>query len=155
VGGGQINSFHISEMSADLILTGTLVVGGTSGPEFSVINDENVEIAHIDANGMLFTDPNDTDRLMRWLDGTLEFSDDGGTTWDTAINADGVTATAIRVGVFHTGNNLIPNASFEQVAFFVTNEHVWTSSTDWGTTIGTDENIDKSTGDLKLSSVTY
>lgn len=149
-----IDADHIT---ADDIKAGTLTVGGTPNtPDYLLVyNNSGQEIGRWDAFGLLIKDPANPSRQMRFLNGTLSFSSDSGLSWITAIDGQGITADAIKLGAIPGGHNAIPNPGFELAAFGQGQEKVWTSSTDWGTTIGTDVNLDKSTGDLKMSSVAY
>ncbi len=154
----SITTDHIvtEGLDAEVIRTGNLSIGGLGTPPVLVIyNAAGQEIGRVDSNGMLWKDPSNLARQMRFLDGQLEFSDDNGATWDTAINADGIRANAILIGQVPGGHNLIPNSSFELADFVTMGSKLWTLAADWGTTILTDVNVDKSTGDLKLTSVTY
>lgn len=139
------------------IRAGTLSVGGTpdTADFIIVFNSSGEEIGRWDQNGLLIMDPTNTDRRMRFVSGTLAFSNDGGVTWDSAINADGIDASKITFGQAPGGNNSIPNASFELSAFSALLTKVWTLTADWAATIGTNVNLDTSTGDLKATTFTY
>lgn len=155
----SITTNHMSSIGIDasVITTGTLHIGGPgSPPEVVVYNVAGQEIGRIDSNGMVWKDPANLNRQMRFLDGVLEFSKDGGATWTTAMNADGVIANAILLGKMPGGQNLLPNSSFEVSGFISAGSKLWDTTGDWTTgSIGSDVLVDKSTGDLRLSSSTY
>jgi hypothetical protein len=137
----------------DLITSGDIRVGVIEGnPDTLVVYDsEGEEIGRWGSEGLLISDPHNPDYLIRLSHGELEFSSDGGITYTTAISSEGITADAIKLGTFPGGMNRIPNSGFEMAAFSAPLTKVWTLAADWGTTIGTDVNISKSTDDLKLT----
>lgn len=154
----SITTGHIATVGLDasVIKTGYLAIGGAgTSATFVMYNAAGLEVGRIDSSGVLIKDPTNLNRQVRFKDGTMEFTKDGGVTWGTAINADGIRADSILSGHVPGGQNLLPNSSFEMTPFLATVLKVWTLAADWGTTIGTDVLIDKSTGDLKLSSVAY
>jgi len=150
-----VETGDVGDLDASVIKTGTLVIGGTDSPTLEVYNAAGQLIFRVDNNGILAIDPDNTDRQMLFADGTLTFTSDNWVTSGVAIDGDGITATAIRLGVAPGGHNMIPNSSFENVPFLASASKVWTSSTDWGTTIGTDVGVDKTTASLKLTAVSY
>lgn len=144
-------------ITADDIQAGTIKVGGASNTAdyLIVYNASSVEIGRWDANGLVIKDQANTNRQMRFVNGSLAFSNDNGSTWQTAINADGIDASKITFGSQSGGSNRAPNASLELSAFSATLTKAWTTTGDWTATIATDVNVDKSTGDLKLTTATY
>jgi hypothetical protein len=146
-----------NQLDATTIKTGTLSIGG--GPSMPtyllVFNGSGVEIGRWDSSGLLIKDPTNTNQQVRLMNGILEFSSDGGASWQTAISSGGIRADSILLGTAPGGHNNIPNASFELSAFGATFSKVWTINTDWATAIGVSINADTSTGDLKLLAVAY
>lgn len=162
IAANSIVSGHIatSGLLAEQITAGTLSLGGLDGvPDALDIYDQDGALVGIfDQNGVLFRSPGDTNLQMRFADGVLEFSADGGVNWTTAIDATGITADAIQVGTAPGGLNFLPNSSFEQRPFTTDSSRLWTLAADWAganTTIAALINIDTSTGDLKMTTVTY
>lgn len=156
---GSILSEHIAATGIDAgtIKTGTLSVGGQPNmADFLLVYDSTGrEIGRWDQNGLLVKDPTDTDRQVRIVSGVLSFSTDGGTTWTTALSADGIRADAITLGTAPGGHNAIPNASFELAAFASDLVNGWEANSPWGTTIGTDVNVTKNVADLRLTTYTF
>lgn len=157
---GTLVAAHISAagLDASIIKTGTLSVGGTPNtPDFLLVyNSLGQEIGRWDANGLLIKDPGNSARQMRFINGTLSFSSNGGSTWTTAANADGITADAIKLGSAPGGHNAIPNSSFELSAFATTLTKLWTSAADWATSIAaSDVNVNKTTTELRMTTFTY
>lgn len=149
-------SIDAAGISADALKTGTLSVGGTGRTQYVVVyNAASEEIGRWDAVGLLIKDPTNTARQVRLVDGVMAFTQDSGATWQTALSADGITADSIRLGTAPGGHNAVPNSSFELAAFTTPLAKLWTLTADWQATIGTDVNVDKSTGDLKMTTVTY
>ena len=158
IAAGSIISEHISTvgLDADVIKAGTLSIGGAANvPDFLLVfNQAGEEIGRWDANGLLIKDPVNTARQVRMLNGVLSFSGDGGATWTTAIDSQGITADAIKVGIAPGGHNSIPNASFELTEFSLTQSKVWTAITDWATSLSS-VNVNTGATELKLSDASY
>jgi hypothetical protein len=152
-----VQTGDVGPLDASVIRTGVLRVGGAdvTAPTLEVYDGTGQLLFRVDENGILAIDPTNTDRQMIFFNGTLSFTNDDWATSGVAIDGDGITATAIRLGVAPGGHNLVPNSSFENVPFLTAATKVWTLAADWGTTIGTDVGVDKSTGSLKLTAVTY
>jgi hypothetical protein len=147
---------NANQINADDINAGTVSIGGLADtPDFLLVyNTTGQEIGRWDQNGLVIRDPNNTSRVVRLVDGVLSFSTDGGTTWTTAISADGIVADAIKLGAAPGGHNAVPNASFELSAFATYFSKVWTVTTDWDD--GTSQvGVSVAGADLTLSSVTY
>lgn len=148
------------QLTAGAITTGTLAIGGPgSPPEFEAYTATGFLFMRIDTDGMLLLDPADPMRALWLYGGELRASDgytgDVDTTaWDTAVTPEGINASSISFGQAPGGHNEIPNSGFEMVAFAAGLSKVWTATADWAT--GTSQvNVDTSTGDLKMSTVTY
>jgi len=164
---GSISTEHIDTegIDAGVMTTGYMSIGEPAVPEpplppgsppvFVVYNGAGVEIGRIDSTGMYWQDPTNTNRRMRFLDGVLEFSNDGGATWTTAINADGILANSLLIGHIPGGHNLIPNSSFELADFIGAGSKMWDVTGDWDDKLAGSVLIDDTTGDLKMTSVTY
>lgn len=158
---GSVTAVNIaaSGISANSLLGGALVIQHTNDDSqvdyITVLNDDGVEIARLSNNGLALTDPNNSLLRLRLKDGVLEFSEDGGTQWTTAISALGISADAITLGTAPGGHNAVPNASMELAAFQTPLSKVWTVAADWGTTIGTDVNVTKSGDALVLTTYTF
>lgn len=138
------------------IQAGTLTLGGLANtPDYLLVyNGSGQEIGRWDSDGLLIRDPLATDKMLRLVDGVLSFSRDGGSTWTTAISAEGIVADAIRLGASPGGHNSIPNSSFELSAFATYLTKVWTSSADWAT--GTSQVAVSTAGtSLTLTNATY
>ena len=155
----SIVSEHIaaSGLDAATIKTGTLSVGGQPNmADFLLVYDvTGREIGRWDQNGLVVKDPSNTNRQVRIVSGVLSFSSDGGSTWTTALSADGIKADAIKLGTAPGGHNAVPNASFELAAFATALTNGWEANSPWGTTIGTDVNVTKNTADLRLTTYTF
>ena len=155
----SIVSEHIaaSGLDAGTIKTGTLSVGGQPNmADFLLVYDvTGREIGRWDQNGLVVKDPSNTNRQVRIVNGVLSFSSDGGSTWTTALSADGIKADAIKLGTAPGGHNAVPNASFELAAFATALTNGWEANSPWGTTIGTDVNVTKNTADLRLTTYTF
>jgi hypothetical protein len=158
IAAGAIIATHISAtgIEAEAIRSGTLTLGGMpSTADLLLVEDSTgTEIGRWDEDGLTVIDPANTDNRLRIMSGVLSFSTDGGTTWTTAISGEGITADAIRLGTSPGGHNLVPNSGFELAEFATALSKVWTSSSDWGTTIGTDVNVTKSGSSLVLTDYT-
>lgn len=160
IAAGTILASHISAagISAAAITSGTLSVGGVlGGPDIiNIYNATGQLIGIVNQNGVEFRDPSNTLRRLRFLNGVMSFSSDGGTTWTTAISADGITADSIKLGTAPGGHNAIPNASFELSAFATTLGKLWTSAADWTASIvSSDVNVNKATTELRMTTFTY
>lgn len=162
IGAGEITADLISAvgLGAEQITSGTLSVGGLDGAPTAIqIYDQDGALVGIfDESGVLLKDPQNTQNQVRFKDGALEFSADGGVTWDTALNANGLIANSVLVGTAQGGHNAIPNSSFEVRPFATIVSVLWTLAADWAATvtaISANINVDVSTGDLKLTTVTY
>lgn len=157
----SFNSVLTNILSANLIdagaiQTGTLSVGGTPGtPDFIIVYDTSAtEIGRWDQNGLVVKDPLNTNRRMRFMSGTLAFTTDGGATWTTAIDGDGIRATAIKLGGEPGGHNYVPNSGFEIAPFTQLQTKVWTVTGDWATATST-VNLATGGSDLNLTTATY
>lgn len=150
-----VQTADVGPLNASVIQTGVLKIGGTANPTLEVYNAAGTMIFRVDSNGILAVDPANTDRQMMFNNGTLTFTSDGWLTSGVAIDGDGIVATAITTGVSPGGHNMVPNSSFENIPFVAAATKIWTLAADWGTTIGTDVNVDKSTASLKLTTATY
>ena len=159
IAAGQITSAHIAAtgIDADLIKAGTLRLGAMEGyPDQLIVYDvDGDEIGRWGSDGLLITDAGDPLAVVRLVNGRLEFSADGGLTFQTAITAEGITADAILLGTFPGGSNRVPNSGFELAQFQTPLTKVWTAAADWGTTIGTDVNVTKTGADLVIGTLTY
>jgi len=156
------DKIHADGLAANQITSGTLSVGGVSGAAafIRVFDADGDPIVVVSEDSFLWIDADDSDLAIRVKNGILEFTDNFSVgeelaDWSTAISAAGIRADSIKVGIAPGGHNLIPNSSFENSPYSTGLSKVWTTAGDWGTTIGTDVNIDKSTGDLKLTDATY
>lgn len=146
-----------SQIDAASIVAGVLKVGGAvNAAEYVVVyNSSGDEIGRWDENGLLIKDPNNTDLQMFFVDGVLKFSQDGGTSWGTAIDANGIHADAITLGTAPGGHNAIPNSSFELSAFATLFSVLWTDATDWGGYISTPVYANTGTTSLQMTSASY
>ena len=92
---------------------------------------------------------------MRFLDGVLEFSNDGGATWTTAINADGILANAC----LSATSPAVTTSSRTHPSSWLTSSaqarRCGTVTGDWDDKLAGSVLIDDTTGDLKMTSVTY
>jgi hypothetical protein len=155
-----IVSNHIAAtgIEAEKITSGSLSIGGIADvPDYLLIyNATGDEIGRWDANGLLIKDSNETDKQIRIIDGVMSFTDDGGTTWSTAISADGIVADSILTGNLPGGHNPVPNASLEIAPFSVVNEVTWTSASDWqGHITSSDTNWDDSADPADMLDYTF
>lgn len=150
------NILSANQINADDIRAGTLSIGGSlDTPDYLIVYDnDGDEIGRWDANGLTITDPTNPDRIVRLMNGIIEFSSDGGVSWVTAIGPEGIIADSIKLGIAPGGHNAIPNASFELTAFSTTFSRIWTLTTDWDDATS-QVNLNVTTGDLKLTTYTY
>jgi hypothetical protein len=160
IAAGSIISDMISTggLDAGVIKTGSLALGGTPNtPDFLIVYDSTgVEIGRWDQNGLVVKDPTNTDRMLRYMNGVLDFSSDGGVTWETSITADGIIADSITLGNAPGGHNAIPNASFEMSAFATTFSKVWTAAADWSATVAPASiNLSAGVSALSMATTTY
>ena len=158
IAANSINANHITAdgLDASIITTGFLNVGRAGEMSgFIIYNSDGIEIGRWDNTGLTVTDPSNISRKVRILNGVLEFSEDAGATWTTAISGQGIRADAIRLGTAPGGHNNLANSGFELAAFVTSLSKVWTSAADWGTTIGTDVNVTKTGTELKQTTYTY
>lgn len=159
IAAGAVTAAHISAegLSADQITSGTLTLGGLPGnPDVLVVYDSTgQEIGRWDENGLIITDVDNALLKLRLEDGVLQFSEDGGTTWTTAISGQGISADSITLGTFPGGSNAVPNSGFEMSQFSSSLQRVWTSSADWTATIGTDVNVTKTGTSLTMTTATF
>ena len=159
IAAGTILANHISAagLDASIITAGTLSVGGlpNTADFINVYNAAGQLVASINETAVEFRDPTNPLRRLRFAAGVLQFSENGGSTWTTSISADGIVADSIKLGASPGGHNAIPNASFELSAFSTVLSKIWTVTADWTATIGTDVNVDKSTAELRMSTVSY
>ena len=91
---------------------------------------------------------------MRWLNGVLSFSTDGGATWPTAITAEGIHAAAITFGSEPGGSNAVPNAGFEITAFTTLLQKLWDVTADWDDATS-QVNLSVGGSSLNMTDVTY
>jgi len=144
-------------ISADYISGGQLTVGGLAGATTQVaVYDSLGRLAGTWSDtGLVVYDVANSDRRIRLDGATLQFSTDGGATWSTAIDADGITASAVLLGSLAGGPNAIQNAGYELTDWQTPYTKAWTATADWSADIPTAGtyrvNVDRSTGDLKLS----
>lgn len=136
----------VGTMDADVITSGTLIVGGNAlQPTYLVVKDASeipVELLRIDKYGLVGRDPANPSKAMRWWRGRLEFTNDYDennpnlSQWTAALSADGLVADVITLGSQPGGHNMVANSGFELAPFSVPNAKVWTSQT--GATTGWD-----------------
>jgi hypothetical protein len=147
-------------ISADYISGGSVKVGGLVGATTQVaVYDSIGRLAGTWSDGGLVVyDVLNNQRRIRLDGGSLQFSRDGGATWETGMDADGITASAILLGSLAGGPNAIPNAGFELTDFQTPYTATWDLTAQWSAdvpTAGTYRvNVDRSTGDLKLTTYT-
>ena len=155
----SITTDHIvaEGVDASIVSTGTLNIGGPgSPPVIEVFNEAGQTIGLINGEGMVWYDPSNLARRVRWKDGILEFTNNGGVSWDSAITAEGVIADSILVGRMPGGHNMIPNSSFELADFSSGGSKQWTTTADFGGFIaGTDINVNAASDKLDLDTATY
>lgn len=158
IAAGSIVASHInaSGIEADKITSGTLTIGGAIGivDLLKVITAGQDVVFEVNELGVIAYDPANPNRRMRWLNGTLAFSDDGGVTWPTAITPDGIDATAITFGSEPGGSNAVPNAGFEITAFSTALSKLWDVTTDWDDATS-QVNLSVGGASLNLTDVTY
>ena len=153
-------------ISADYISGGSLKVGGIAGlpAGITVYDSQGRLIGTWDVSGLRVYDPANNARRIVMTGGALKLVTDGNDgNAQAAITPDGIDATAIRLGSLSGGPNAIPNAGMEMTAFATTfstgfdssNTGGWTAYVAWTAdvpTAGTYRvNVDRSTGDLKLT----
>ena len=158
IAANTVNANHITTagLDASILTAGQLRVGVPGSPSgFLIYDSAGVEIGRWDNGGLVVVNPANTDQVVRVLNGVLEFSQDGGTTWTTALSGAGIRADAITLGTAPGGHNNLPNSGFELAAFVTSLAKVWTSAADWGTTIGTDVNITKTGTELRQTTFTF
>ena len=145
-------------VNATYINVGQLTVGGSDSTEapdsLVVLDDTDREIGTWGPDGLVATDPDNANRAVRILDGAVDFTTDGGVTWATGLQAEGVVADAIRTGQLPGGHNAIPNASFELASYFAATAYSWPSSANFTTYYGTPINVTGTTT-LSLGTATY
>jgi hypothetical protein len=155
------NLLSAGTISADYISGGTLKVGGLASLTTQVtVLDSQGRTAGLwsDTQGLVVYDVTNDARRIRMNAGALQFSKDGGATWTTGMDADGITASAILLGSLAGGPNAVPNAGFEMAAFQTVYSTTWTATGDWSADIPTAGtyrvNVDRSTGALKMTTYT-
>jgi len=160
-------------LTADQITSGTLRVGGYAfSPDYLIVigPDGSTEIGRWDANGLVIVDPasvppspgSASANAVRFLNGIMQFSAtynpfdpaDVETVWTTALDATGIRADVIRLGTAAGGHNAVPNSSFELASFSTALQTGWEAQNPWSTTIGTDVNMTKNTGNITLTTAT-
>lgn len=143
-------------ISATAIQGGSLAVGGLAGATTQVaVYDSQGRLAGLWANnGLTVYDPANSSNLIRLASGAVQFSDDGGSTWSTAMDARGITADSILLGSLTGGPNSVPNAGMELTAFSSLFTTLWDVGADWDADIQVASTINiastANTGDLKL-----
>jgi hypothetical protein len=156
---GTVIAQHIAAagITAAKITSGTLSVGGQPNmPDYLLIFDSSGdEIGRWDQDGLLIKDPDVPDSRIRFVNGILAFSSDGGATYSTAISADGILANAIQSGVLPGGHNAVPNASLELKDFAATLSKIWTSAADWQSHLAGDINFDDSGVSAAMTTDTF
>lgn len=76
---------------------------------FTLLNPEN-ETIRWDSEGLQIIDKINTSRIIRLSNGTISITRDGGQTWSTALNADGLKIDLLSSGIINTDKILIGNA---------------------------------------------
>jgi hypothetical protein len=165
IGAGAVTDDKIENVDAGKVVgDGDLAVGGPTDPpsgraaSIQVYSTNGELLGSWNGEGLLIRNTADPMLLVRLTEGTLSFSDDGGLSWGTAINADGINATALRVGHFDGGSNRVSNSGFEIALFSIESFEDWTVIGEWQAHLpATDLNVDDtgSSGNLRLSSVAY
>jgi hypothetical protein len=128
------NFLSTGTLSADQIDSGDLSVGRVGDPgTIEMFDAQGRSIGTLSVNGLVLINPDNTQEAMWLTAGVLKFSQvyDGDvdtTTWTTALNADGLNASAITFGTMGGGSNSIPNAGFELSVFAVLTSGLWTAS---------------------------
>lgn len=154
------NFISTGELSADIITSGTLLLGNVGALTSLLVKDSlGNDMAEWTDDGLVITDPNDGTKAL-WLYGdSIKFSDEytgdpGTTTWLTAIDSRGVNAAAILFGTETGGYNRVPNAGMELAAFPATarTSKVWTITTDWDDATST-VNLNVSGSALEMTAV--
>ena len=135
VAGSVVTNFlSTGTLSADQIDSGDLSVGRVGDPgTIEMFDAQGRSIGTLSVNGLVLINPDNTQEAMWLTAGVLKFSQvyDGDvdtTTWTTALNADGLNASAITFGTMGGGSNSIPNAGFELSVFAVLTSGLWTAS---------------------------
>lgn len=148
-------------LEADSIVGGTLTVGGSaSAVSYLIVKDAgSVELLRIDQYGLIAVDPTATNKAMRYWKGSLQFSDaytgdPSTTTWTTALSADGLVADVIKLGSQPGGHNMVPNSGFELSPYAVEHTTTWTTTADFGASIGTPINVTATGDTLQMTSST-
>lgn len=131
------NFLSTGELSADLITSGTLQVGGTGAPGSIEVYSGVTLLAKLNEDGLVMVNPANSSQAMWLHSGKLQFSAayDGSTdttVWTTAVTPSGINAEAITFGTFGGGANSIPNAGFELAPFTAPTEDTYPTSP-WGT----------------------
>ena len=106
-------------LDADKISTGTLRIysGGAGFADgILILNGAGAELGRWDENGLKIREVG-TGRYVILDGGQLKFTADDGVTYESAVTADGINASAIRFGTASGGHNLVTNSSFELAAF--------------------------------------
>jgi len=106
-------------LNADNIGSGTLRIyplasGLAQG--ILVLGSGGEELGKWDSTGLKIREVG-TPRYVLLDGGALKFTQDDGGSFETAINADGINASAVRFGSAAGGHNLILNSSFELAGF--------------------------------------
>jgi hypothetical protein len=110
---------HIADLNADQITAGTITLTPTTGPLAIRVNTAaGTTVLYISNDGSAkFVDEADPNRYLFIDSGVLKFTEDGGASFSTAMDPDGIYAEAIRLGSLAGGHNLIKNSGFESVSF--------------------------------------
>jgi hypothetical protein len=170
---GAVTDDKVKDLHADSITQGVLTLGGPQPappdptpedptpvapviPTVVAYDSEGDEIGRWSEQGLVISDAHNPDQLLRLTESTIEFSNDAGLTWQVALDASGLNASAIGSGAPPGGHNRIPNAGFEMSVFTAPVSKVWTLTADWSAYIaGSAIAIDATTGDLKIAAGSF
>ena len=143
-----------------LAMSGSALSPADGRIDYIIVYDaDGEEIGRWGPEGLYITDESNPLAKIRLVNGELQFANENDATgqpmWRTAISADGIWADAIRIGTAPGGHNRVPNSGFELAAFQTPLTNVWTSTTHWTATIGTDVNVTKTGSALVMTNTAY
>ena len=111
------NILAANQIDADSIHAGTLTMSPQAAfADGIVVKDINdITIGTWNENGIKIFDSTATQKYIIIDGGSIKFTTDNGATTPTAIDAQGINATAITFGSQSGGHNVVVNSSFELV----------------------------------------
>ena len=94
----------------DGTLDGDIIQNTLLSYAFTLLNPDNESVIW-DADGIKVVDRQDTRKILRLSGGELAISDNGGETWITAIDANGIHIDLVTSGLINTDKIMIGNSS--------------------------------------------